>query len=406
MENNPNLFATHMADIGAAEASVLNGRVIEMRRDGRNVSALCVGEPDFDTPADVKAAGIAAIEANKTKYAPIAGIVELREAVCRKFKRDNHLDYDPAQVIVSTGGKQVIFNAFAATLNPDDEVIMAQPFWLGYPDIVRTCRATPVMIDTRAEEGFLITPANLAAAITDKTKWLIINNPGNPTGAVYQRQDLVALADVLRDHPGIRILSDDIYEHIVYDDIEFATMAEVAADLKDRVLTMNGCSKGYAMTGWRLGFAAGPTDLIARMVNVQSQVTLSPSTISQWAAIAALDIDADYFAGNLAILSRRRDLACSILNQTPGLTCSRPKGAFYIYIDCQDVLGKHTPEGKVLQGDRDFASYLLDHADVAVMPGAAYGKSPFIRVSYVVGDGELEAACLRIQAACAALRAV
>ncbi len=392
-----------MQAIGTAEASLLNGRVIEMRRAGRDVAALCVGEPDFDTPEQVKAAAIAAIQDNQTKYAPIAGIAELREAVSRKFLRDNQLVYDPDEIIVSTGGKQVIFNALAATLNPGDEVLMAQPFWLGYPDIVRTCRGHPVMIDTTPAEGFLITPGKLAAAISPKTKWLIINNPGNPTGAVYRREDLTALAGVLRQHPDLRILCDDIYEHIVYDDIPFTTMAQAAPDLKDRILTMNGCSKGYAMTGWRLGFAAGPRDLIARMINMQSQVTLSPSTISQWAAISALDIDPSYFAGNLRTLSARRDLACSILNQSPGLKCNRPEGAFYIFIDCGGVIGKRTPAGQRLNDDRVFANYLLDAADTAVMPGAAYGASSFIRVSYVVGDAELEAACLRIQAACAAL---
>lgn len=402
MQNMPS-FALHMEGIAVAEAADLNGKVTEMKRAGREVAALCVGEPDFDTADAVKAAAVRAIDAGKTKYSPLAGIPELQAAICRKFKHHNGLDYRAENIIVSSGGKQVINSALAATLNPGDEVVIAQPFWLGYPDMVRMYRGHPVFVETTVAQDYLIQPEKLEAAISAKTKWVIINSPANPTGAVYQQADLEALAEVLRRHSEVWILSDDIYELIVYDGARFATLAEVAPDLKRRILTMNGCSKGYAMTGWRIGFGAGPESLIRRMVNVQSQVTLGPSTISQWAAVAALSEDGQITGERLRILEARRDLAVSMINQSKGLVCNTPKGAFYIFVDCRETLGKRTPDGTTIASDRDFCEYLLQHAAVAVMPGSAYGRSPYFRLSYVVADRELEAACYRIQEACAAL---
>jgi aspartate aminotransferase len=387
-----------------AEASLLLSQVSDLQRAGRPVTALCVGEPDFETPDAVRAAAKRAIDAGRTKYAPLAGIHELREAACRKLKRDNELDYEVDQIVASTGGKQVIYNAFMATVDPGDEVIVPSPYWAAYPDLVRICGGVPIVAETRQDENYILQPETLAANITNNTRWLILNSPNNPTGAVYGRDHLESLASVLRSHPDIWILSDDIYEHIVFGDTAFVTLAQIAPDLSDRTLIVNGCSKGYAMTGWRLGFGAGHRDLITEMIQVQSQVTLAPSTVSQWAAITALEEGLSLKPEQLAVLNARRDLAAAIMNRTEGLHCDHPNGAFYIYVNCADALGKATPDGQTITSDRALCNYLLSHADVAVMPGSAYGLSPYFRLSYAVDTDELRAACFRIEDACTALR--
>lgn len=397
-------FAARLNAIVTAEASQLLSEVKEMQRAGRDISILCVGEPDFETHSRAGAAAKAAIDAGATKYAPLAGIHELRQAICDKLRRDNGLDFTPEAVIASTGGKQVIYNAFMATLDPGDEVIVPAPYWAGYPDVIRICGAVPVFAETREADEFILRSDALERAITGRTRWLILNSPSNPTGAMYGRSDLEALAAVLRRHPDLWILCDDIYEHIRFDGAGFVTLARVAPDLRDRVLIANGCSKSYAMTGWRLGFGAGPAALIRRMVTIQSQVTLAPSTISQWAAVRALEEDLSIKGEQLATLAHRRELSVSMLNQTAGLSCDRPKGAFYIYVNCARTIGKSTPDGAMIATDRDFCRYLLDAAAVAVMPGAAYGLSPYFRLSYAVATDELERALIRIQTACAALR--
>ncbi|QIE55090.1 pyridoxal phosphate-dependent aminotransferase [Pikeienuella piscinae] len=397
-------FAARLNTIVTAEASQLLSEVKEMQRNGRDIAMLCVGEPDFDTHPRTGDAAKAAIDAGATKYAPLAGVHELRQAICDKLRRDNGLNFTVENVIACTGGKQVIYNAFMATLDPGDEVIVPAPYWAGYPDVIRICGAAPVFAETRDVDDFILRADTLECAISDRTKWLILNSPSNPTGAMHDRSDLEALADVLRRHPDIWILCDDIYEHIRFDDAPFVTLAQVAPDLKDRVLIANGCSKSYAMTGWRLGFGAGTSELIDRMITIQSQVTLAPSTISQWAAVRALEENLSIQGEQLATLLRRRDLAVSMLNQTAGLNCNRPKGAFYIYVNCARIIGRSTPDGRVIETDREFCRYLLDAADVAVMPGAAYGLSPYFRLSYAIDTEELERALARIQTACAALR--
>lgn len=396
-------FATRLESLVPAEASQLLSLAKEMQREGKNVITLCVGEPDFDTHFEAKLAAKNAIDAGETKYAPLAGIHELRLAICEKLNRDNNLDYAVENVIASTGGKQVIFNALMATLNHGDEVILPAPYWAGYPDVVRLCGGEPAFVETNEAEDYILRPRALADAITTRTKWVILNSPANPTGAVYERPDLEVLADVLRDFPDIWIMTDDIYEHVVFDDVEFTTLASVAPDLKNRILIVNGCSKSYAMTGWRIGFGAANAELIQRMITIQSQITLSPSTISQWAAVKALNDNLAFNNEQIDILRSRRDLAVTIFNQTTGLSCNRPKGAYYIYVKCEECLGKKTRDGTVIETDRDLARYLLEEVEVAVMPGSAYGLSPYFRVSYGVSTSELEEGCMRIKAACAAL---
>lgn len=396
-------FAKRLDSIVTAEASNLLSQVKEMQRLGKQITVLCVGEPDFETHGDARKAAKDAIDAGETKYAPLSGIHELREAVCRKLKRDNGLDYAVDNIIASTGGKQVIYNAFMATLDPGDEVIIPAPYWAGYPDVVRVCGGVPVFVETDERDDYILRPDTLTASITPRTTWLILNSPSNPTGTVYRREDLERLAETLRAFPDVWILSDDIYEHIVFDDRAFVTLGQVAPDLKDRILIVNGVSKSYAMTGWRIGFGAGHADLIDRMVTIQSQITLSPSTISQWAAVKALDDDLSIKGDQLSTLDARRELAVSMINQTAGLSCNRPRGAFYVYVNCARTLGKTKPDGSVIRGDRDLCRYLLEEAGVAVMPGSAYGLAPYFRISYAIDTDELEAACIRIQTACAAL---
>ncbi len=375
----------------------------ELKRAGRDIIGLGAGEPDFDTPQFIKDAAIAAMDRGETKYTPPSGLFELREAACRKLKRENNLDYTPDQISIGVGGKQIIFNTMMATLNPGDEVIVPAPYWVSYTDIAVLAEGKPVIVDTTQESGFLMTPEQLEAAITPKTKWLVFNSPSNPTGAAYTRDQIKALTDVLLRHPHVWVFTDDIYEHITYDDFKFYSVAEVEPKLKDRTLTLNGVSKAYCMTGWRVGFGAGPTELIKAINKVQSQNCSSTSTISQWAAVAALDGDQSFIEENVRVFKERRDLVVSMLNQAKGIECASPAGAFYVYPSCAGCIGKKTPDGKTIETDEDFVTYLLEAEGVAVVHGEAFGLSPFLRISYAAATEVLEDACARIQRACAAL---
>ena len=397
------IAARRMSRIKSSPSIAISAKAMEMARAGRDVIALSAGEPDFDTPDNVKIAAMRAIIEGRTKYPPITGIPELREAICRKLERENGLSYAPDEVLVCSGGKQVIYNALVATLDPEDEVIVPAPFWVSYPDMVLLAGGTPVVVAADAADGFRLTPQKLEGAITAKTKWLILNNPGNPSGAFYSAEDVEGLAEVLRRHPQVWVLTDDIYEHVVYGGEPFSTMAQVAPDLRERTLTMNGFSKAYCMTGWRLGYGAGPKALIAAMTKIQSQTTSGASSISQWAGVEALEGDQAFIRDNVAVFEARRDLGVSILNQAAGLSCNSPSGAFYLYVDCGGTLGKRTPGGGVIGNDGDFAKYLLESEEVAAVHGEAFGLSPYFRISYALATDRLEEACLRIQRACASL---
>jgi aspartate aminotransferase len=398
------VVAERLSRIKASPSSMISSKAMELARAGHDIIALSAGEPDFDTPDHVKAAAKRAIDAGKTKYPPVAGIPELREAICEKLSRENGLRYGPEQVVVCTGGKQVIFNALVATLDPDDEVIIPAPYWVSYPDMTLLAGGTPVEVATDPANEFRMTPDQLESAITPKTKWLIINNPCNPSGAVYSADDLGGLAEVLKRHPHVWVLTDDIYEHVIYGDAKFATMAQVAPELYQRTLTMNGFSKAYCMTGWRLGYGAAPRELINAMTKIQSQSTSGTSSISQWAGIAALQGDQSFIGENNAIFESRRDLALSLINQARGLSCRAPKGAFYLYVDCGALIGGQTPGGGLIESDADLVNYFLDSEGVAVVHGEAFGLSPFFRISYALDTRQLEQACMRIQRACAAVR--
>ena len=395
--------ARRMSRIKASPSIAISAKAMEMARAGHDVIALSAGEPDFDTPDNVKIAAMRAIIEGRTKYPPITGIPELREAICRKLERENGVSYAPGEVLVCSGGKQVIYNALTATLDPEDEVVVPAPFWVSYPDMVLLAGGTPVVVATDAADEFRLTAQGLEGAITAKTKWLILNNPGNPSGAFYPAEDLAGLAEVLRRHPQVWVLTDDIYEHIVYGGEPFSTMAQVAPDLRERTLTMNGFSKAYCMTGWRLGYGAGPKELIAAMTKIQSQTTSGASSISQWAGVEALEGDQTFIRNNVAVFEERRDLGVSILNQASGLSCNSPSGAFYLYVDCGGTIGKRTPAGGTIGNDGDFAKYLLDSEEVAVVHGEAFGLSPYFRISYALATDRLEEACMRIQRACASL---
>ncbi|MGB3350806.1 MAG: pyridoxal phosphate-dependent aminotransferase [Brucella anthropi] len=376
----------------------------ELKAKGKDVIGLGAGEPDFDTPTNIKQAAIDAINRGETKYTPVAGIPELRQAIVAKFKRENGLDYKPEQVIVGTGGKQILFNAFMATLNPGDEVIVPAPYWVSYPEMVAINGGNPVFINTKIEDNFKLTAADLEKAITPKTKWLIFNSPSNPTGAAYTEAELKALTDVLVRHPHVWILTDDMYEHLVYGDFVFTTPAQVEPSLYDRTLTMNGVSKAYAMTGWRIGYAAGPLLLIKAMDMVQGQQTSGACSIAQWAAVEALNGTQDFIPENKKIFQARRDLVVSMLNQAKGIKCPTPEGAFYVYPSCADLIGKKTEAGKVIESDEDFVTELLEAEGVAVVHGSAFGLGPNFRISYATSDALLEEACTRIQRFCASLR--
>lgn len=376
----------------------------DLKALGRDVISLAAGEPDFDTPENIKEAAIRAIREGKTKYTAVDGIPELKEAICAKFKRENNIDYKPSQAFVAPGGKPIIFNAMVATLNPGDEVIIPAPYWVSYPDIVALCGGTPVAIETRLEDGFKLQPEALEKAITPKTKWVIFNSPSNPSGAAYTAEELKKLTDVLMKHEHVWILSDDMYEHLTYDGFKFATPVEVEPGLYDRTLTMNGVSKAYAMTGWRIGYCAGPEQLIKAMTKVQSQSTSNPTSISQWAAVEALNGPQDFIPERAEAFKARRDLVVSMLNQAKGLKCPTPEGAFYVYPSCEGCIGKTTPEGKVIESDEDFAMALIEAEGISVVHGAAFGLSPFFRISYATSTEELTDACQRIQRFCASLR--
>jgi aspartate aminotransferase len=376
---------------------------MELKAQGRDIISLGAGEPDFDTPDHIRAAGIAAINAGKTRYTAVDGIPELKAAICAKFKRDNDLDYTPAQVSVGTGGKQVLYNALMATLNPGDEVVIPAPYWVSYPDMVLLAGGTPVFIAATLENAFKITPDQLDAAITPATKWFLFNSPSNPTGAGYTWDELKALTDVLMRHPHVWVMTDDMYEHLAYDDFSFCTPAQVEPALYDRTLTVNGVSKAYAMTGWRIGYAAGPKPLIDAMRKVQSQSTSNPCTISQWAAVAALNGTHEFIAPNNVMFARRRDLVVNALNAIPGITCPNPEGAFYVYPSIKGLIGKTTPGGTIITDDEVFARALLEDTGVAVVFGAAFGLSPNFRISYATSDEALAEACARIQRFCAGL---
>jgi aspartate aminotransferase len=377
----------------------------DLKSKGRDIISLSAGEPDFDTPDHVKEAAIAAIRRGETKYTAVDGIAELKEAVAAKFRRDNRLSYKTSEISVAPGGKAVIYNALIASLNLGDEVVIPAPYWVSYPDMARLAGGSPVIVRATQDDGFRVRPEALEAAITPKTKWVILNSPSNPTGAVYDRSALKALAAILMRHPHVMAMTDDIYEHILYDGRHFATLAEVEPALFDRTLTVNGASKAYAMTGWRIGYAGGPQPLIAAMAKAMSQSTTNPTSISQWAAVAALNGDHSFLAERNAAFTARRDRVVAMLNAAPGLSCRTPEGAFYVYPSCAGAIGKKTRDGRFIATDEDFASALLDAEGVAVVFGAAFGLSPHFRISYAASMAELEEACRRIQRFCAELTA-
>ena len=375
----------------------------DLKNAGRDIISLSIGEPDFDTPDNIKKAAIAAIARGETKYTPVAGIAPLREAIAAKFKRENGLDYKPSQTIVGTGGKHVLFNAFLATLNSGDEVIVPAPYWVSYPDMVAIAGGTPIAVETRMEQGFKLQAEDLDRAITPKTKWLILNSPSNPSGAAYTRAELKALTDVLLRHRQVWVLTDDIYEHLTYGDFTFVTPAQVEPDLMDRTLTMNGVSKAYAMTGWRIGYAAGPDKLIKAMDMLQGQQTSGACSIAQWASVEALNGPQDFIPQRRKIFEARRDLVVSMINQAKYLKCPSPEGAFYVYPSCAEAIGRKTQDGKKIMSDEDFVSALLEAEGVAVVQGSAFGLGPNFRVSYATSTEVLEDACRKIQRFCASL---
>jgi aspartate aminotransferase len=390
--------------IAPSATIAISAKARALKAAGRDVIALSAGEPDFDTPENIREAGIAAIRGGKTRYTDPDGTPELKAAICAKFKRENGLDYKPSQVHVAPGGKPVIYNAFVATLNPGDEVIIPAPYWVSYPDMTLLAGGTPVPVETTAANGFKLTPEALEAAITPRTKWLLINSPSNPSGGAYTAADLRGLADVLLRHPHVWVLTDDMYEHLVFDDFKFATIAQVEPKLYDRTLTMNGVSKAYAMTGWRIGYAAGPEALIKAMAKMISQTTSNPCSISQAAAVEALNGPQDFIKPHQKLFQERRDLVVSMLNQATGIDCPVPEGAFYVYPSCAGLIGKTAPSGKVIESDEDFAVELLETEGVAVVHGAAFGLSPFFRISYATSNDILEDACGRIQRFCNAVK--
>jgi len=395
------LIAHALERIKPSPTMAITSKAREMKAAGFDVIGLGAGEPDFDTPDNVKQAAIAAIQRGETKYTAVDGIPELKRAIASKFERENDLTYKPAEITVGSGGKQVLYNALLATLNPGDEVIVPSPYWVSYPDIVLLAGATPVVVETKLEDGFKLSPKALAASITPRTKWFIFNSPSNPTGAAYTREEIKALTDVLLKHENVWVLSDDIYEHLVYDGFAFSTPAQVEPKLKGRTLTMNGVSKAYSMTGWRIGYAGGPEPLIKAIATLQSQSTSNPCSISQWASVEALEGPQDFLKRWVASFQDRRDLVVSMLNQAKGISCPTPEGAFYVYPSCAGVIGRTTRDGKKIETDEDFATALLQEEGVAVVHGAAFGLSPFFRISYATGIEALEEACRRIQRFCA-----
>ena len=397
-------LAKSLSRVKASATIVITQKARDLKAQGRDVISLSVGEPDFDTPDNIKKAAIEAINRGETKYTPVAGIVPLREAIVKKFKRENNLDYKASQVIVGTGGKQVLFNAFAATLNPGDEVIIPTPYWVSYPEMVLMSGGEPVFVPTTLENQFKLQAADLDRAITPKTKWVVLNSPSNPSGAAYSYDELKAITDVLVRHPHVWILTDDMYEHLTYGDFKFVTPAEIEPNLMERTLTMNGVSKAYAMTGWRIGYAAGPDMLIKAMDMVQGQQTSGACSIAQWAAVEALNGPQDFIGQSRKVFEGRRDLVVSMLNQATGLKCPMPEGAFYVYPSCAALIGKKTEDGKVINTDEDFVTALLESEGVAAVHGSAFGLGPNFRISYATSNELLEKACAKIQTFCASLR--
>ncbi|MEH6496349.1 MAG: pyridoxal phosphate-dependent aminotransferase [Pseudomonas marincola] len=397
------IIAESLGRIKPSPTIAVTTKAAELRAAGRDVIGLGAGEPDFDTPENIKTAAKTAIDEGKTKYTAVDGIPELKQAICQKFKRENDLDYEPSQVTVASGGKQIIYNAMVATLNPGDEVIIPTPYWVSYPDMVLLGGGEPVFVATDASSNFKIKAEDLEAAITPKTKWIIFNSPSNPSGAGYTHDELKTITDVLLRHPHVWILTDDMYEHLVYDDFKFATPAKVEPKLYDRTLTMNGVSKAYAMTGWRIGYAAGPQVLIKAMAKVQSQSTSNPCSISQYASVEALNGPQDFLATRAAAFQERRNMVVDMLNAAEGVYCPKPEGAFYVYPSVEGCIGKTAPSGKVIESDLDFVSELLEAEGVAVVHGEAFGLSPHFRASYATSPEALTEACTRIQKFCASL---
>lgn len=398
------LQSSALARVKPSATLAVTAQARQLKAEGRDVIGLGAGEPDFDTPENIKQAAIDAITRGETKYTDADGMPQLKAAISAKFKRENGLDYSTAQIHVAPGGKPVIFNAFVATLNPGDEVIVPAPYWVSYPDMVLLAGGEPVTVVGEEKDGFKLRPEVLEAAITPKTKWLILNSPSNPTGAAYTRAELQEIAAVLRRHPQVWVLTDDMYEHLVYGDFEYTTIAQVAPDLYDRTLTVNGVSKAYAMTGWRIGYAGGPKPLIDLMRKVASQTTSNPTSISQWAAVEALNGPQDFIPERKAAFEKRRDLVVSMLNQTAGVTCATPEGAFYVYPSIAGLIGKTTESGVVIDSDGTFAAELLNAEGVAVVQGEAFGLSPYFRISYATSESVLEDACARIQRFAASLK--
>ncbi|KIN71658.1 pyridoxal phosphate-dependent aminotransferase [Sulfitobacter guttiformis] len=398
------LLSRTLARVKPSPTIAVTTKAQELKAAGRDVIGLGAGEPDFDTPQNIKDAAVAAIASGKTKYTAVDGIPELKQAICAKFKRDNDLDYKPAQVSVSSGGKQVLYNALIATMNPGEEVIIPAPYWVSYPDMVLLAGGTPVIVECQLEQSFKMTPEQLEAAITPNTKWLIFNSPSNPTGAGYTWDELRALTDVLMRHPHVWVMTDDMYEHLAYDDFKFCTPAQVEPQLYDRTLTVNGVSKAYAMTGWRIGYAAGPEKLIGAMRKVQSQSTSNPCSISQYAAVEALNGTQDYIAPHNELFVRRRNLVVKALNAIDGVICPVPEGAFYVYPSIAGLIGKTSAAGTLIENDEVFATALLEETGVAVVFGSAFGLSPNFRISYATSDENLTEACKRITDFCAQLR--
>lgn len=398
------LIAARMERIKPSPSSMATARVKELRAAGRDIIGLTSGEPDFDTPPHIIEAAYAAMKAGKTRYTVVDGTPELKRAICDKFERENRLVFAPDEVTVGNGGKQVIFNAFTSTVEEGDEVVIPAPYWVSYPDMVLLNGGKPVIVECDVASGYKMTPAQLEAAITARTKWLVLNSPCNPTGATYSESELVALGEVLNRHPHVWIMTDDVYEHLVYDGLKFATFARCNPQLRERTLTVNGVSKAYAMTGWRIGYAGGSKALIKTMAKLQSQSTSNPSSVSQAAALAALNGPTDFLAGWRAEYQKRRDLVVDSLNAIEGLNCPRPTGAFYVYPSCAGLIGRRGPGGQVIGNDTDFVMYLLESQDVAVIQGAAFGLSPSFRISFATSFKQLEEACRRIATACSMLR--
>jgi aspartate aminotransferase len=396
-------LANRLARIKPSPTIAVTTKAAELKAAGRDVIGLGAGEPDFDTPANIREAAKRAMDKGETRYTAVDGTPALKQAICAKFKRENGLDYKPNQITVGTGGKQVLYNALMATLDPGDEVIIPAPYWVSYPDMVMLAEGAPVIVSCSQNNGFKLRPEDLEAAITPRTKWLILNSPSNPTGAAYTESELKALTAVLLRHPQVWVMTDDMYEHLVYDDFKFTTPAQVEPKLYPRTLTVNGVSKAYCMTGWRIGYAGGPAELIKAMGVIQSQSTSNPSSISQAATIEALNGPQDFIPKHNAKFKERRDLVVDMLNKAKGIHCHRPEGAFYVYPSCAGAIGRKTPQGKTIANDTDFVTYLLESEGVAVVQGEAFGLSPYFRISYATSTEALKEACTRIQRACAAL---